>query len=255
MYVRIQKLWRNTSKKSYSLPNLYQSLAFWSAIGVGDPSDVRNVHLAISMKNFPHLLRLWALERPTLHKDIRNAYSLKNVCVFLNLGVDLLSHRSSGVRGPAVLSQSTGDEQHCCLCCVFSVPLTKHGRRRNLSDKTTEGRDQSTVNEDIGTILIFRRRAGDLQLGMETWRGIGMDLRWLLPKIDHSVVNSSWQFQNQILQGKKKVIENWWCRAEFGWCAVSKPWNTYRAVSIKEDLKYTGSTAVIQWKNVIRICN
>lgn len=100
-----------------------------------------------------------------MHKDIRNARSLKNVCVFLNLVVDLLSHWSSRVHGPVVLSQGTGDEQHCYFCCVFSVHLTEHGRRRNLSDKTTEGRNQSTGNEDIGTILIFRRSVGDLTAG------------------------------------------------------------------------------------------
>lgn len=56
--------------------------------------------------------------------------------------------------GVVALSQGTGDEQSCCLCCGFNVFLTEHGRGEGtfLARLQKVGSwDQSTGNEGIGT--------------------------------------------------------------------------------------------------------
>lgn len=183
-----------------------------------------SVCLLISVKISLHLLKLWASERFTLQKDVRNAHSLKDGFVFSNQGVkcNLLSYQNSGVhvlvsghrRWTAVLHL-------LCFQCSSDRAWEKTAEVRNW--------DWNTGKKDIGKVLYSRK---GLWLGLEIWQR--RDLRCLLPKVEHAVGNSNWQFKNWILQeNNPQKISDSGFEAELGWCAVICEPPTSR----KKDLK------------------
>lgn len=92
---------------------------------------------------FSHIYSSYEPQKVQLHTKTLEMHVLWRISACFQTRDDnnLLSHRSSGMCGVAVLSQGTGDEQCCCFCCGFGVCLSAWERRRNLSDKTAEGRE------------------------------------------------------------------------------------------------------------------